>query len=79
MKKWIISYLVGYVVSATLIAGINNAEDKYGHFCRFYEGRKDLGNNILNGIIGAIIWPISLPVVYLSTGFAEQGWSLKWK
>lgn len=79
MKKWIISYLVGYIVSATLIAGFLNSEDKYGHFSKYYKGRVDLGNDILIGFLMSGVWPISLPVMYLTTGFDEPGWSLKWK
>lgn len=69
-------YIVGYSISVYLISGMIYS-DTQGITMDSANARKerrhDAGGAIALGLIGSIIWPIILVIVYLMTGFAQHG------
>ena len=77
MSGWWIVLLVGYVVSVLLITGWVHAYSK-GKWPSIYDHRDDLGAALLFGLIGGLLLPVvGVVVIFLFTGFAKYGWSLK--
>lgn len=72
MKKAIVVAAAIWLGSAVLAAGIGNAYFSTVHFTTC--GNEELAWNVGVGLAGG---PLALFVMFFSTGFAEQGWSLK--
>jgi hypothetical protein len=59
-------------VSWTLMAGMIYSDMMY----RFYTvttPRREIGSAIVLGGIASVVWPLTLPGIYLITGFGEHG------
>lgn len=68
-------YVIGYVVSAYLVTGM-----AFSYFQGEYQApkrrREDLGFALILGVLLNVAWPLTLPLVWLMTGFAKHGvWS----
>lgn len=71
----ILAYIAGFLISWFLMAGMFFAEDQGVATATIAAEfrRRDLGSAIALGLIYAFWWPLTLPLAWLSTGFAEYG------
>jgi uncharacterized membrane protein len=80
MKKYIIIYVIVCLITWPLLTGWFYANMQYIHpHQTIHEKKCELGNGVLIGGLAALIWPITVPVYYLSSGFAQDGWSIDWR
>lgn len=73
-------YICGYLVSAVTCMGWVMA-DEQSERCYDDKGnyRRDLGFSVGWSCCMQLFWPLTLPLVFCITGFAEHGWSVKRK
>lgn len=80
LKKIIVVYLCGYLVSAVLIAGMDDAysQGRYSDNARD-NARRDMGDAVAEAISWGLWWPFTLPLMYCTTGFAQYGLLYRFK
>lgn len=63
--------IAAWFACGIVASGFSNAYEK-ARWPAIYDGRVDLGANLLWAIFG----PFSLVVIFFDTGFGQHGWSL---
>lgn len=67
-------YLAAYVVIIPVAALLIGLMDyRYEMRRPILSRREYMGFSILLGTLGGMMWPLMLPLVFLTTGFAEHG------
>jgi hypothetical protein len=76
MRKGLIVYLLGAVMSWFLISGWTFAyfENNFPN-----EVRKHSGFAASWSVLASVAWPFFLPATYCLTGYAEHGWRPVWR
>lgn len=76
-------YAIGFFLSWIAITGMT-----FAHYQAEYprwmpqsvrEQKQDLGFAIIWGGACSILWPITLPSIYILFGFGQDGWSVTFK